>query len=451
VQQRLSGWKAKVISYAGRFELIKSTLSSFHLFWVTVFLLSQSVLHALDRQIRDFFWNCWSSSYLHPIAWSTICQPVAMGGLGVRSIMGVAKAALIREIWNVILNRTTCWNIWVNVRYLKGDSFWDVASPKSASWGWKGILALQPLALPHIKFLLGNGHTTHFWTNPWLPGRRLRDCFGSRTMYDLGLGKDLRVSTFIVHGGWHLPPPTSATLMDIFHLIPIECQPWPEFGDEIVWTLEEEGFFSLKSAYKLVCSIPNQQLSWTSAIWFKGAIKKHSICAWMFFRGRLKTKDFLLQRNVDCDTCCVLCDCTWETSLHLMLHCPYAQAIWGVLLSKLNLFPISCSIAQELLDSMVSRSDQNRNDSLILAKLLFNAYVWHVWAERNARIFRKVTLPYVSVVQRIIQMVTTKILYLELILPNDIQCHWIVPVHTPVMVANLVTERPSGWRLLHCL
>ncbi|XXG82817.1 hypothetical protein AAC387_Pa10g0705 [Persea americana] len=75
----------------------------------------------------------------------------------------------------------------------------------------------------------------------------------------------------------------------------------------------------------------------------------------------------------------------------------------------------------------------NKNDTLIIAKILFNAYVW---AEHNARIFRNVTLPYGSVVLRIIQIVTTKIFFLDLILPNDIQCHWNVPVHTPVMVAK---------------
>ena len=84
------------------------------------------------------------------------------------------------------------------------------------SWGWKCILALQPLALPHIKFLIGNGHTTHFWTDPWLPGGRLRDCFGSRAMYDLGFGAYLRVNTFVVNGHWNLPPPTSNALMDSF-------------------------------------------------------------------------------------------------------------------------------------------------------------------------------------------------------------------------------------------
>ena len=111
--------------------------------------------------------------------------------------------------------------------------------------------------------------------------------------------------------------------MDIFQLMPNEIQPWNTFDDEIVWTLEEKGFFYLKSAYKFICNIPNQQIPWTSAIWFEGCIKMHSICAWMSFKGRLKTKDFLLQRNVACHTCYALCDCTWETSTHLMLQCPY--------------------------------------------------------------------------------------------------------------------------------
>lgn len=58
IQQCLAGWKSKVSSYVERVELIKSTLSSFHLFWMTVFILPQATLHALDRQVRDFFCNC---------------------------------------------------------------------------------------------------------------------------------------------------------------------------------------------------------------------------------------------------------------------------------------------------------------------------------------------------------------------------------------------------------
>jgi len=94
------------------------------------------MLHALDRQVRDFFWNKWSSHYIHPIAWDSICQPISCGGLGIRSFAGTARATLMRQLWNVIQNKQTYWNIWTNAKYLKGVYIWDVFVPKNASWGW---------------------------------------------------------------------------------------------------------------------------------------------------------------------------------------------------------------------------------------------------------------------------------------------------------------------------
>ena len=120
----------------------------------------QSVLHALDRQVRDFFLNCWASNYIHPIAWDSICLPIKLGGLGIKSFSATLNAALLRQVWNFILNKPTYQNLWVNAKYLRGRSFWDVPSPKVASWGYKGILALCMLALPNIKFFIGNGHKT---------------------------------------------------------------------------------------------------------------------------------------------------------------------------------------------------------------------------------------------------------------------------------------------------
>eukprot|EP00268_Persea_americana_P009536 TRINITY_DN13817_c0_g1_i2.p1 TRINITY_DN13817_c0_g1~~TRINITY_DN13817_c0_g1_i2.p1 ORF type:complete len:147 (-),score=5.86 TRINITY_DN13817_c0_g1_i2:254-694(-) len=131
----------------------------------------------------------------------------------------------------------------------------------------------------------------------------------------------------------------------VFQAITSETIPWSMFDDENVWTLEEQGHFSLKSSYELICNVPNQQIQWTSTIWFKGCIKNHLVCAWMLLKGRLKTKDFLLQKNVACDSCSAPCDCTWETASHLMIHCPYSQEIWQRILYKLNLLPIGCTDA----------------------------------------------------------------------------------------------------------
>ena len=58
-----------------------------------------------------------------------------MGGLGIKSIHGAAKAALLGRVWNVVSNKNTCRNLWVNAKYLRGESSWDVMILKNAAWG----------------------------------------------------------------------------------------------------------------------------------------------------------------------------------------------------------------------------------------------------------------------------------------------------------------------------
>lgn len=216
-------------------------------------------------------------------------------------------------------------------------------------------------------------------------------------------------------------------MIDIFKSIPNEIEIWPRFNDEIVWIPEVHGRFTLKSAYNLVCRNWDDPLSWPSLIWFAGCIKKHSICAWMFLRRRLKTKDFLLQRNVDCDSCCMFCNCTWETSTHLMIHCPYSSEVWTSLLSKVNLNPMDCTSPIELLDSIILPFENQEKGVQTLGKLLFNAFIWHIWAERNGRIFRSTSKTSGAVLQQILHTVCSRIVYLGITLPQDIACHWNIP------------------------
>lgn len=140
-----------------------------------------------------------------------------------------------------------------------------------------------------------------------------------------------------------------------------------------------------------------QNLQWTPLIWFKGCIKKHSICAWMFLQGKLKTEDFLLQRNVDCDSCFVLCDCTWESGSHLMPQCSYFQSVWTPLLAKLNLTFLLCNSPIKLMESSTLRIDQRHKGILTVGKLVCCAFIWHSWNERNRRIFQATSKPALGV------------------------------------------------------
>jgi len=74
------------------------------------------------------------------------------------------------------------------------------------------------------------------------------------------MGANLYVHHFKANGGWQFPQPTSHDLMDILTKIPLEARPCSAFDDEIVWTLEETGCFTLKSAYHLPKNLTSQNL-----------------------------------------------------------------------------------------------------------------------------------------------------------------------------------------------
>ena len=103
----------------------------------------------------------------------------------------------------------------------------------SASWGQCGILGDRASTLQHIKHLIGDGKSTRFWLDPWLPGGRLIDQFGARAAHDLGLGRDVLVSHFITNGCRPFAQPISSRLATIFLFVSLMPKPSVDFCDEV--------------------------------------------------------------------------------------------------------------------------------------------------------------------------------------------------------------------------
>ncbi|XXG41598.1 hypothetical protein AAC387_Pa01g2034 [Persea americana] len=55
IRKRSAGWKTALLSYAGRAELINSTLSSLNIFWAETFVLPKSCMDLIKKHIRSFF------------------------------------------------------------------------------------------------------------------------------------------------------------------------------------------------------------------------------------------------------------------------------------------------------------------------------------------------------------------------------------------------------------
>eukprot|EP00262_Sarcandra_glabra_P018737 TRINITY_DN6840_c0_g1_i1.p1 TRINITY_DN6840_c0_g1~~TRINITY_DN6840_c0_g1_i1.p1 ORF type:complete len:124 (-),score=5.72 TRINITY_DN6840_c0_g1_i1:75-446(-) len=123
-----------MLSFAGRLELLISTLNSYHIFWTAVFHLPKSVLTNLEQLMGRFLWNrvdC--KSHYVTVSWKSICRPKSEGGLGIRSIKDWSEVLLMKQFFRICSAHLSPWVNWVRFKYLARKSIWEVQPPSSCS------------------------------------------------------------------------------------------------------------------------------------------------------------------------------------------------------------------------------------------------------------------------------------------------------------------------------
>ncbi|XP_058784085.1 uncharacterized protein LOC131658853 [Vicia villosa] len=113
-------WTSKLLTYAGRLQLIKSISFAIVNYWMLCFPLPKAVLAKIDAICRSFLWTCKDQlSRKSLVAWSTVCQPVNKGGLGVININIWNKCAMLKLLWNICNKPNNLWVKWIHAYYLK--------------------------------------------------------------------------------------------------------------------------------------------------------------------------------------------------------------------------------------------------------------------------------------------------------------------------------------------
>ncbi|GKF98730.1 hypothetical protein Tco_0297513 [Tanacetum coccineum] len=84
VKSRINDWKNKLLSFAGRAQLIRYVLASMHVYWASVFILLSRLMLDLEQLIRSFLW-CQGDMRKGKakVSWEVICLPKKEGGLGI--------------------------------------------------------------------------------------------------------------------------------------------------------------------------------------------------------------------------------------------------------------------------------------------------------------------------------------------------------------------------------
>nr|GEY50237.1 hypothetical protein [Tanacetum cinerariifolium] len=160
IRRRISDWKNKSLSAAGRLQLVRSVLSSMHLYWASVFILPNRIILEIEQLMRRFLWDYGdASSGKAKVSWEVVCLPKMEGGLGIRRLDIFNKALMVPHIWNLLTRK---------------DS-------------------------------IGNGSLCSLWFDRWSSFMPLADVVSNRELHRAGFTHSSTVKEAISNGSWSWP------------------------------------------------------------------------------------------------------------------------------------------------------------------------------------------------------------------------------------------------------
>ncbi|KAL0561777.1 hypothetical protein IC582_002218 [Cucumis melo] len=266
ITSRIRSWTARVLSFAGRLQLVRSVLRSLQVYWAS--------------EGRGGI----------KVAWVDVCLPFEEGGLGIRDGPSWNIVNTLKILWLMLTNSGSLWVAWMEAYILKGKSLWDVDSRVGRSWCLRAILRKREKMKHHVRMKVGE-----------------------RVLYDAASRREAKLSDFIDPNGEWLWPRVSLELIDLWERVQ-EVSPCLSVSDSWVWVPGRQGGFSIASAWEAIRPRGGRVL-WDGLLWGGGNIPKHSFCAWLAIKDRLDTRDRLHRWDSSIPLSCILCQGVWSLEI----------------------------------------------------------------------------------------------------------------------------------------
>ena len=297
---------------------------------------------------------------------------------------------------------------------------WQVSIPTNPSWSWRKILQTREWCRGKFLTCIGNGKNTSLWHDYWLPqGQHLSDLLTPRQIASTGLHWQATVSAAISHGSWCFPN-SPLHIQQIWRTINIPVH--PNRNDTVVWTGSPTGKFTIHSAWEILRD--KRPISASHCLlWYNGHIPRQSFILWLAMQRRLSTKDRLC--FLEDSTTCNLCGSAMESHDHLFFQCHYSSSVWSSIANTAGIRWPSLPWSDLLLWTTNNLSEK-KNLSHMVGRITLAAVVYHIWNERNNRIFKNLSKSASTLVDDITQLVRLHLSSIKLRhpLPADVIAKW---------------------------
>jgi len=155
IANKLPGWKAPLLSLAGRAVLVKAVLTAIPIYLLIALKVPKWFICSIDKIRRNFLWKGRKEANggCCLVAWEKVMHPLDLGGLGIHNLEIMSWALQMRWLW---IEKTNPDRPWAGLRI-------PVHAHSSA------MFAIS------IVTSVGDGKNTLFWSDRWIHGRCLQD------------------------------------------------------------------------------------------------------------------------------------------------------------------------------------------------------------------------------------------------------------------------------------
>ncbi|XP_013616948.1 PREDICTED: uncharacterized protein LOC106323353 [Brassica oleracea var. oleracea] len=255
------------------------------------------------------------------------------------------------------------------------------------------MLGLREQLHTYLRCIVRDGRTALFWFDFWTDLGPLILLFESSGPVSLRIPLNATVTQAVHTGPWNLPPARSDYAETLQIVLSTTDVPSDSNGNDVyLWRARSGGFgasFSSPATWERLRT-PKPQVQWHSTVWFREEIPRCSFTTWTATLGRLPTRDRLISWGLSLPPGCVLCSNAIESHSHLFFECSFAAVAWNRFRGRFLASPPPSVAA--VVDLCRHLQGPHASRVAVVMKLLNQVIIYNLWRERNARIFRDVSM-----------------------------------------------------------
>uniref|UniRef100_A0A803PW73 Reverse transcriptase n=1 Tax=Cannabis sativa TaxID=3483 RepID=A0A803PW73_CANSA len=333
VRKRLQSWEGKLLLKGGKEVLIKSVVQALPSYAMNVFLLPLEISNDIERAMCKFWWNTSKDDNkgIHWMAWDKLCARKRGGGMGFRNLRDFNLSLLGKQGWRLLTRPQSLAARLFKARYYPNGTFLNAQLGSNPSFVWRSILESQSLIRQGTRWCVGDGSRIPILDEPWLPHEENPKVMSSHPALENATVNALMKTGELVWDDEILADIFEDREQELIQTIPLNVT---RTFDHLVWTKENSGMYSVKSAYALLQKLKGQWCndsdnSFWRRLWQLKLTSKMQNLVWRACNNCLLTLVQLRTKHVGVSPMCPLCQSEEETIVHALITCREVQKCWN--------------------------------------------------------------------------------------------------------------------------